>query len=137
LKELADYYARLVSWYTQGRLRRRARREARLRHHFKIDYWEIFNEIEGEHDTTPEQYTARYDAIAAAIHKVAPHMKFVALALMSPPTTRITSILPQPEKSQAGHSAGHDQLPLLRRAAADETMTSRSAPTSRRRRFPE
>jgi len=84
LKELADYYARLVSWYTQGGFVDELGVKHVSGHHFKIDYWEIFNEIEGEHDTTPEQYTARYDAIAAAIHKVAPHMKFVALALMSP-----------------------------------------------------
>ena len=84
LKELADYYARLVSWYTQGGFVDELGVKHVSGHHFKIDYWEIFNEIEGEHDTTPEQYTARYDAIAAAILKVAPHMKFVALALASP-----------------------------------------------------
>ena len=84
LKELADYYARLISWYTQGGFVDELGVKHDSGYHFKIDYWEIFNEIEFEHDTTPEQYTARYDAIAAAILKVAPHMKFVALALASP-----------------------------------------------------
>ena len=35
-------------------------------HHYKIDYWEIFNEVDFEHKTTPEQYTARYDAMVEA-----------------------------------------------------------------------
>jgi hypothetical protein len=84
LKELADYYARLISWYTAGGFVDEFGGKHVSGYHFKIDYWEIFNEIEFEHNTTPEQYTARYDAIAAAILKVAPHMKFVALALASP-----------------------------------------------------
>ena len=84
LKELADYYVRLVSWYTKGGFTDEFGKLHKSGHHFKIAYWEIFNEIEGEHDTTPEQYTARYDAIAGALHKLDPQMKFVALALMSP-----------------------------------------------------
>ena len=84
MKELADYYVRLVSWYTKGGFIDEFGKEHKSGHHFKIAYWEIFNEIEGEHDTTPQQYTARYDAIAGALHKLDPQMKFVALALMSP-----------------------------------------------------
>jgi hypothetical protein len=53
-------------------------------HRFKIDYWEVFNEIDFEHDMTPEQYTERYDAVVSAIRKVAPRMKFVGLALAEP-----------------------------------------------------
>ena len=84
LKELGDYYARLVSWYTRGGFTDELGKEHASGHHFKIDYWEIFNEIDFEHDTTPEQYTARYDAIASAIRRVAPQMKFVGLALAAP-----------------------------------------------------
>jgi hypothetical protein len=84
LKELADYYVRLASWYTKGGFTDEFGKRHESGHHFNIAYWEIFNEIEGEHDTTPEQYTARYDAIAGALHKLDPQMKFVALALMSP-----------------------------------------------------
>jgi len=84
LQELADYYVRLVSWYTKGGFTDEFGRRHESGHHFKIAYWEIFNEIEGEHNTTPEQYVARYDAIAGALHKLDPQMKFVALALMSP-----------------------------------------------------
>ena len=84
MKELGEYYARLVSWYTKGGFQDEAGKFHKSPHHYKIDYWEIFNEIEFEHNTTPEQYTARYDAIAGAIRKVAPQMKFVALGLASP-----------------------------------------------------
>ena len=33
---------------------------------------------------TPEQYTARYDAIVSAIHAVSPETKFMGLALGAP-----------------------------------------------------
>ncbi len=84
MKELADYYARLVSWYTLGGFKDEYGVEHKSGHHYKIDYWEVFNEIEGEHQMTPEQYTARYDAVVAALRQVAPHMKFAGLALMGP-----------------------------------------------------
>ena len=84
MKELGDYYARLVSWYTRGGFTDEAGKEHVSGHHFKIDYWEVFNEVDFEHNTTPEQYTARYDAVVSAIRKVAPQMKFVGLALAAP-----------------------------------------------------
>jgi hypothetical protein len=37
-----------------------------------------------EHNTTPEQYTQRYDAIVSAIHEVSPETKFMGLALAFP-----------------------------------------------------
>jgi len=84
MKELGDYYARLISWYTAGGFTDELGVKHNSGHHYKIDYWEIFNEVEFEHNTTPEQYTARYDAVAGAIHKVAPLMKFVGMALAGP-----------------------------------------------------
>lgn len=79
--DVAGYYARLVSWYTQGGFTD----ELGVRHdsgyHFRIPYWEVLNEIEAEHHFTPEQYTICYDAITGALHKVDPQMKFVGLAL--------------------------------------------------------
>jgi len=82
-KELADYYARLVSWYTQGGFTDEAGKRRESGHHYKIDYWEVFNEVDDEHSMTAQDYTADYDAIVAAIRQVAPGMKFVALALDS------------------------------------------------------
>jgi hypothetical protein len=84
MKELAGYYARLISWYTQGGFTDELGRRHDSGYHFKVDYWEVFNEVEGEHNMTPEQYTARYDAIVGAMRDVAPNLKFVALALMKP-----------------------------------------------------
>lgn len=84
MKELAGYYARLVSWYTRGGFVDELGKRHDSGHHFKIDYWEVWNEIDYEHSMTPQQYTARYDAVVEAIRKVAPEMKFVGLALASP-----------------------------------------------------
>jgi hypothetical protein len=83
-KELGDYFARLVSWYTKGGFEDEFGEYHKSGHRFKIDYWEVMNEIEYEHGTTPEQYTARYDAIAGAVRKIAPETKLVALALAAP-----------------------------------------------------
>jgi hypothetical protein len=82
--DVAGYYTRLVSWYTQGGFTD----ELGVRHdsgyHFRIPYWEVFNEIEAEHHFTPEKYTTCYDTITGALHKVDPQMKFVGLALAFP-----------------------------------------------------
>jgi hypothetical protein len=83
-KELGDYYARLVSWYVNGGFTDENGKRHESGHHFQIPYWEVLNEVDFEHKMTPEQYTARYDAIVSAIHKVAPAMKFVGLALAIP-----------------------------------------------------
>ncbi len=83
-KELGDYYARLVSWYVNGGFTDEAGKRHDSGHHFKIDYWEVLNEPDIEHHTTPEQYTARYDAIVSAIKKVAPSMKFVGISVAFP-----------------------------------------------------
>jgi hypothetical protein len=83
MKELAGYYARLVSWYTKGGFTDENGTYHHSGYHYSLPYWEIFNEIESEHHTTPQQYTQRYDAIAQAIHSVSPKTKFVGLALIS------------------------------------------------------
>jgi len=83
-KELGEYYARLVSWYVNGGFTD----ENGVRHdsgyHYKIPVWEVLNEPEFEHSTTPEQYTERYDAIVEAIHGVSPETKFMGMALAAP-----------------------------------------------------
>ena len=86
LADLADYYARLVSWYTKGGFTDRSGQQHVSNFHFKIPYWEVFNEPESEHGTSAEDYTARYDAVTAAIHAVSPETKFVGLALAYPST---------------------------------------------------
>ncbi len=81
LKEVADYYARLVSWYTQGGFTDEFGQRHPSDHHYKIAYWEVLNEINGEHSMTPQTYTRVYDAIVEAIRRVDPKIKFVGLAL--------------------------------------------------------
>jgi hypothetical protein len=83
-KELGDYYARLVSWYVNGGFTDENGQRHESGYHFHLPVWEVLNEVEFEHNMTPEQYTARYDAIVAAIHKVSPETKFVGLALATP-----------------------------------------------------
>lgn len=80
-KEVADYYARLVSWYVNGGFTDALGKRHESGHHYKIDYWEVLNEIDLEHHISPKQYTALYDATVAAIRKVAPSMKFIGLAM--------------------------------------------------------
>jgi hypothetical protein len=84
LQDLASYYARLVSWYTKGGFVDKQGKRRDSGFHFKLPYWEIFNEPDFEHVTSAADYTRRYDAVAAAIHAVSPETKFVALALAGP-----------------------------------------------------
>jgi hypothetical protein len=84
MKELGDYYARIIGWYTNGGFIDEYGKRHVSNYHYKIDYWEVFNEPEFEHQMTPEQYTARYDAIVKAIRKVAPKTKFVGISLAYP-----------------------------------------------------
>lgn len=84
MRELGNYYARLVGWYTRGGFTDELGVKHTSGHHYKIDYWEVFNEVDFEHKMTPQQYTQRYDAVVSAIHKVDPQIKFVGLALADP-----------------------------------------------------
>jgi hypothetical protein len=84
MKELGDYYARLVEWYTRGGFTDEYGKRHESGHHYKIDYWEVFNEPDYEHNMTAEQYTARYDAVVSAVRRVAPDMKFVGISLATP-----------------------------------------------------
>lgn len=80
-KETGDYYARLVSWYLNGGFTDENGVRHESGYHYKFPVWEVLNEPEYEHRTTPQQYTERYDAIVSAIHKVSPKTKFMGLAL--------------------------------------------------------
>lgn len=82
-KELADYYGRLVSWYTKGGFTDEAGKYHRSGHHYKIPYWEVLNEPDFEHGISPQSYTKMYDAIVSAIRKVSPGTKFIGLGLGS------------------------------------------------------
>lgn len=80
-KELADYYARLVSWYTKGGFTDELGKYHKSGHQYKIPYWEVFNEPDLEHKPTPEEYTKQYDAVVEAVRKVSPGTKFIGISL--------------------------------------------------------
>jgi len=80
-KELGAYFGRLVSWYMQGGFTDENGKRHESGYHFSIPYWEVLNEVEQEHSTSPEDYTKRYDAIVEGIRKVSPQTKFMGLAL--------------------------------------------------------
>ena len=84
MKDLGDYYARLVSWYTKGGFTDENGVDHKSGYHYTFPVWEVLNEIDFEHRMTPKQYTDRYDAIVSAIHAVSPDTKFMGLALAMP-----------------------------------------------------
>jgi hypothetical protein len=84
VQALGDYYGRLASWYTQGGFADELGKFHNSGHHYDMRYWEVFNEIDSEHEPSPQQYTERYDAIVESVRKVVPDMKFVGLSLSYP-----------------------------------------------------
>ncbi len=83
-KELGDYYARLVGWYANGGFTDENGVRHNSGYHYELPVWEVLNEPDFEHNTTPRQYTERYDAIVSAIHAVSPKTRFMGLALAMP-----------------------------------------------------
>ena len=83
-KEVGDYYNRLVSWYVNGGFTDENGVRHESGYHYKFAVWEVLNEIESEHSTTPELYTKRYDAIVEGIHRASPDTKFMGMALGGP-----------------------------------------------------
>jgi hypothetical protein len=83
-EELGDYYGRLVSWYTKGGFTDENGKRHESGYHYSFPYWEVLNEVDFEHNTTPEDYARRYDAIVEGIRKVSPDTKFMGLALAAP-----------------------------------------------------
>lgn len=81
LKELTDYYVRLISWYTKGGFTDELGKYHRSGYHYKFDYWEVLNEVDIEHCMTPKLYTKVYDAIVSALKPIMPNTKFIGLAL--------------------------------------------------------
>ncbi|MEP7144129.1 MAG: glycosyl hydrolase family 39 [Ferruginibacter sp.] len=78
---VADYYARLFSWYTKGGFTDELGKFHSSGHHYSIPYWEVLNEPDLEHNPTSKQYATMYDAVTSAIKKISPHTKFVGMSL--------------------------------------------------------
>jgi hypothetical protein len=80
-KELAGYYARLLSWYTKGGFTDELGKYHRSGHFYKIPYWEVLNEPDLEHNISPQSYTRIYDAIVKEMKKISPQTKFIGMSL--------------------------------------------------------
>lgn len=83
-QEVADYYARLASWYVRGGFTDELGQPHPSSHHQKIAYWEILNEPEYEHAISAATYTKLYDAIVQSVRPISPETKFVGMSLAEP-----------------------------------------------------
>jgi hypothetical protein len=84
LEELVGYYRRILEWYTRGGFVDEWGMWHASGHHYRFDWWEVLNEPNAEHMTTPAEYTRRYDAIVEALRAVDPSLRFVGLAVSFP-----------------------------------------------------
>jgi Glycosyl hydrolases family 39 len=82
--QVAEYYARLLSWYTQGGFTDELGKRHESGHRFKISHWEVLNEPDLERNLTPEAYTRLYDAVVEAMRRVQPDLKFGGISLAFP-----------------------------------------------------
>jgi hypothetical protein len=121
-KEIGDYYARLVSWYVNGGFTD----ENGVRHdsgyHCQIPVWEVLNEVANEHETSPEQYTARYDAIVSAIHAASPGTRFMGLALASEDNPHFFEYFLSPANHVAGIPIDYISYHFYASAVPTETL---------------
>ncbi|MEI6143609.1 MAG: hypothetical protein WCP85_30305 [Mariniphaga sp.] len=81
MKEVAEYFARLLSWYVKGGFTDELGKFHKSGHFYKIPFWEVLNEPDLEHNVSPKLYTKMYDAIVAEMKKVSPETKFIGLSL--------------------------------------------------------
>lgn len=81
MKELSDYFVRLISWYTKGGFTDELGKFHKSDYHYKFPYWEVLNEPDLEHKISPQLYTKMYDAIVGELKKIAPETKFVGISV--------------------------------------------------------
>jgi hypothetical protein len=83
-QQVADYFARVAGWYTQGGFVDELGQRHASDHHDPIAWWEVLNEPEYEHGLDIQTYTRLYDRTTAAVHAVSPQTKFVGMSLAEP-----------------------------------------------------
>ncbi|MHB8578238.1 MAG: glycosyl hydrolase family 39 [Ignavibacteriaceae bacterium] len=81
MKELTDYFVRLLSWYVKGGFTDELGKFHKSGHYYKIPYWEVLNEPDLEHEMSPALYTRIYDAIVTKLKKISPETKFIGMSL--------------------------------------------------------
>lgn len=80
-REVAAYFARIFSWYTQGGFTDELGRYHESGHHFKIPYWEVLNEPDIERFLSPRLYTRIYDETVKAIKRIDPGVRFIGISV--------------------------------------------------------
>ena len=83
-QQVADYFARVASWYTAGGFTDELGQRHSSTHHYSIAWWEVLNEPEYEHALDIQTYTKLYDHIVASVHAVSPATRFVGMSLAEP-----------------------------------------------------
>jgi len=81
MKEVADYFVRVFSWYTKGGFTDELGKFHKSGYHYNFPYWEVLNEPDLEHHMTPQLYTKIYDAVVTALKEIAPETKFVGISV--------------------------------------------------------
>jgi hypothetical protein len=102
MQEAAQYYARLLAWYTQGGFTDEAGKRHESGHHYKIAVWEVLNEVDSEHSWTPESYTRFYDAVVSAMRAAEPKLQFMGLALAHEDNPKMFEYFLDPAHHQPG-----------------------------------
>jgi hypothetical protein len=82
-RQVADYYARIVSWFEKGGFTDESGKWHASGEHLRIPNWEVLNETDMSGMPVTE-YTALYDATVTAIRRVDPAMKFIGLVMGVP-----------------------------------------------------
>lgn len=101
LEEVGEYFARIVSWYTAGGFHDELGRYHHSGHRYEFNRWGILVEPEYEHKISPQLYVQIYDAVAAAIRKVAPDIEFVGPGTYDQDANYLQHVL-----DPANHSGG-------------------------------
>lgn len=70
-KELATYFSQVSDWYTKGGFTLANGRRLESGHHFKIAFWEIWNEVQlgREHNMSAQTYLQYYDTQVKTIQE--------------------------------------------------------------------
>jgi hypothetical protein len=84
MKEIGDYYARPLAWYTQGGFTDELGQRHESGHRYDVAYWEVLNEPDLEYPSDPQTYTRIYDAVVDAMRNVSPRTRFVGASLAYP-----------------------------------------------------
>merc|ERR1712183_1212004 len=82
---LGDYYGRLLAWYTRGGFEDEFGNFHASPHKLNITIWEVFNEVDHEHNYDPDSYIRDFDAVVSGIRRHADPDKRIGFVGMNLP----------------------------------------------------